>query len=403
MYNKNVISLGKELNIAMFGGSFNPPHNGHVEVAARALAEFSLDRVLFVVAADPPHKAVSDQVDGETRLLLTRAALEGRDGLEASDMELLRGGKSYTVDTLKELRARFPGAKLYLITGEDMLDTLCAWRDPEGIFSLAGIIAVSRPGALADIEKTAAALSMRFGAAISVSAFGGPDISSTAVRERVFSAKPIDALVPHRAEMLVYEKGLYQPREIRAMMEKLRASLKLKRYLHSVGTMRAAIGLAERFGFDARKARLAGLLHDCAKLPEEELLSLARMYGVEMDVYDKKNPALMHDRVGARHARAVYGVEDEEVLAAIASHTRCEPGMGRFARLVYLADKIEPTRNYAGVGEIRAAAETDMDRAALMCMERSLGHLLEKGADVQPNIYEAIEELRTIIESKQER
>lgn len=386
----------------MFGGSFNPPHNGHVALARRLREEFSLSRVLFVVTGDPPHKRVAGDVDAAVRLALTRAALEGMDGLEASDIEVRRGGRSYTIDTLRELRTLCPGAKLHLLMGEDMLENLPQWRDPEGIARLASIVALSRPGAAEDIKKTAQALRARYGADIRVSEFEGPDISSTDVRARVFEAKPISALVPCGTEKLIYEEGLYQPEEITQALSKLRATLTPQRYLHSVGTMRCAIELADRFGFDTKKARLAGLLHDCAKLPGEKLLELSGRYGIVTDAYDRKNPGLLHDRVGACYAREEYGITDAEILTAIGCHTRGEAGMNAFSRLVYLADKIEPTRDYPGVEEIRRMAEKDMDRAALMSMQSVLAHLNEKKLSVQPNLYEAIEELKQIIKSKED-
>ncbi|HWQ57978.1 MAG TPA: nicotinate (nicotinamide) nucleotide adenylyltransferase [Clostridia bacterium] len=390
-------------NIAMFGGSFNPPHNAHVELAAHLGEEFGFERVLFVVASDPPHKRIAGGVDGATRLALTRAALAGRDGLEASDIELTRRGKSYTVDTLRELQVRYPDARLWLVMGEDMFDDLPRWRDPEGIFALATVAAASRPGEEEDIQRTAVELAARYRADVRVSAFEGSDISSTMVRERVFEAKPISALVPPGVEDMIYALALYQPGDIRAMREKLEASLKPGRHLHSVGTMRCAIELADRFGFDGKKARLAGLLHDCAKLPDERIPALARCYGIAQDEYDRANPGLMHDRVGAEYAREEYGVTDADILSAIGSHTRCEPGMSAFSRMIYLADKIEPTRDYPGVKEIREAARADMDRAALMCMRSVLEHLAGRGLSVQPNIYRAIEELQDIIRSKEEK
>ncbi len=387
----------------MFGGTFNPPHNGHVEIASRIRTEYAIDRVLFVVASDPPHKRIAEGVNAATRLALTCAALEGREGMEASELEIARGGVSYTVDTLRSLQLQDPGAKMFLIMGEDMLDILPSWREPEAILSLATIIAVSRPGSAEDIRKTAAALSARYGADIRVAECEGPKLSSTEIRARVFGAKPIAAFVSPKTEELIYARGLYQPEEIRRMMDQLKAALKSARFRHSAGTMCCAIGLAERFGFDANKARLAGLLHDCAKLSDETLLELARRYGVTPDEYDRANPGLLHDRVGAHYAREAYGVEDAQILAAIASHTRCEPGMSAFARLIYLADKIEPTRDYPGVDEIRGVAQRDMDRAALLCMESVLSHLVVKGMRVQPNLYEAIEELKSIISDKEER
>ncbi|OQA72189.1 MAG: Nicotinate-nucleotide adenylyltransferase [Firmicutes bacterium ADurb.Bin248] len=403
VYNKGVNLNRRERNIAMFGGSFNPPHNAHVELALRMREEFSLERVLFVVASDPPHKSIDGGVDANTRLALTKAALRDVDGLEACDVELRRRGKSYTADTLRELARRYPEARLWLVVGEDMLENMPHWREPEAIFALATVAAASRPGALEDIRRTAAGLRARYGADVRISAFGEEDVSSTAIRARVFDARPVSRLVPPGTEELIWELSLYQPAEIRLAQTKLRASLNPERYRHSVGTMRCAVELAERFGFDGKKARLAGLLHDCAKLPHDQILALAARYAIVPDAYDRANPGLLHDRVGARYAREAYGVSDAEILSAIAGHTRLEKGMSAFSRMIYLADKIEHTRDYPGVEAIREAARTDMDRAALLCMENVLAHLRDKGCDVQPNIYEAIEELNRIIRSKEER
>lgn len=387
----------------MFGGSFNPPHTGHIEIASHIMREFDIERVLFTVACDPPHKEIADGVDAQLRFELTQAALAGHAGFEASDIELNRRGKSYTAETLKALHATYPQHKLYLIVGEDMLENMPTWYEPETVFSLASIIAARRPGCNEEIKRTADAMTARYGARIYVSVFEGPDISSTDVRARVRNAEPISGLVPPGTEKRIYLEGLYQDQTVRAMMDGLRRELKPSRYDHCVGTMRCAIELAARFGFDTKKARIAGLLHDCAKLSDEKLIALAEKYGVEADEYDRALPGLMHDRVGAFYAKEHYGVTDGEICAAIGTHTRCERGMSAFQRMIYLADKIEPTRDYPGVDRLRKTAETDIEQAELECMENVLAHLREKGAAVQPNIYDAMDEIRTIISKKEER
>ncbi len=387
----------------MFGGSFNPPHAGHIEIASNIMREYGIDRVLFVVAGEPPHKQIADGVDAQLRFEMTRAAVLAHDGFEACDIELGRNGKSYTAETLKTLRALYPRDELYLIVGEDMLEDMPTWFEPETVFSLAGIIAAARPGCGRAIERTAKEIAGRFDARILISEFQGPDISSTAIRRRVKDAQPITGLVCPEVENLIYDEGLYQNEAISAMQDKLRAELKPSRYKHSVGTMRCAIELAARFGYDTKKARVAGLLHDCAKLPNERLVALAQQYGVAADEFDMASPGLLHDRVGAFYAGERYGVTDGEICSAIGTHTRCEPGMSGFQRLIYLADKIEPTRDYPGVEELRNAAKTDLDEAVLKCMQNVLGHLLATGAQIQPNIYEAMDEVRAIITKKEER
>ena len=384
----------------MFGGSFNPIHNGHVAVAAAVRERFQLETVLLMVAKDPPHKQIAGSVDGYARLAMANAALAGREGLAASDIELRREGKSYTADTLRALASLYPGAQLSLIVGADMLCDLPNWREPEAICAMAEIIAVGRPKG-GDCEAAARALASRYGARVRLSGVCGPELSSTEIRQRVLEALPVDSLMPPGAAWLMYEKGLYQPERIVWMQEKLRATLKYSRYLHCVGAMECAVELAARFGCDAKKARVAALLHDCAKLPEDALIALAKEFGVTPSEYDLRAPGLLHDRVGAFLAQRDYGVEDEEILRAIGRHTLCACGMTKLDKVVYLADKMERTRDYPGVEEIRAAAQSDLERAVVLCMEHVIAHLRRQNHAIDPAIFTARAEISEQLQQKE--
>lgn len=394
-----MIDLSRAKSIGIFGGSFNPPHNGHMFVANGVKEAFELDAVLFMVANDPPHKRISGS-PARTRLALAEAAAEGNDYIAVSDIELVREGKSYTVDTVCELKRLYPAAKLYLIVGADMLLTLHLWREPERFLPMCDVIAVARPGIPDDLIKSAERLSGMFGAHIHMAEFEGPDISSTTVRERVYEAKPISKLVPSAVERLVYLDGLYQPDYICGYIKRLSDTIKPKRLEHSIGAMRTAIELAERFNIDAQKTRIAALLHDCGKLQDDELISLANEFGIHIDEFELAHPGLLHASVGARIAKRDYGVHDPEILRAIEAHTLCTPEMTKLMLAVYVADKIEPTRDYPGVDILREAAESNLESAALLCMENVVAHLEATGQSVQPDIFKAIESLKKQMEGK---
>ena len=372
------------MEIGLFGGSFNPIHNGHIDMARRVKEQFGLSRVLFMVAKDPPHKELLGNVSAEARLRMAEAALCGEEGLFASGMELERPGKSYTVDTVRALLAEMPDAKISLIVGEDMLQNLPSWREAEALLGLVRVIAVSRPGVAGTLAEAAETLRARFGARVEFAAFSGLDVSSTMVRAHVEQAVPIEGLVPPAVERMIYENAFYQEETVARLQEKLRASLNKKRYEHSVGTMLCAIALAARWNGNAAEARLAGLLHDCAKLPAERLLALAAQYGFAMDEFEREVPGLLHDRLGALVARDEYGVRDEAVLDAIRSHQLCRAHMTKLDKIIYLADKIEPTRDYPGVDMLRALAEEDLDRAVLACMDSVHAHLVQEGKRIKP-------------------
>lgn len=147
--NVHPMPRGGTRRIGVFGGSFNPVHSGHLLVAEEARARLRLDRVLFVVAGDPPHKPPGGLAPAADRLALVRAAVRGNPAFEASDIEIRRKGKSFTVDTLEALRRRLPGARLHLIVGSDAAADLPGWREPERILRLARLVIAGRPGARA--------------------------------------------------------------------------------------------------------------------------------------------------------------------------------------------------------------------------------------------------------------
>lgn len=145
--------------LGVFGGTFDPPHRGHLSVAETARERLGLDRVLLVVANDPwkksPERAITPAAD---RLALVQALIRGADsrprpGLEASDLEIRRGGPSYTVTTLRELAAEQPDAELFLIIGRDLVDDFASWHESANIERLATIVVVDRPGYVTDAKR----------------------------------------------------------------------------------------------------------------------------------------------------------------------------------------------------------------------------------------------------------
>ncbi|HWS30664.1 MAG TPA: nicotinate-nucleotide adenylyltransferase [Clostridia bacterium] len=381
------------MRIGFLGGSFNPVHFGHIAIARQALFEFSLDKVLLIVAADPPHKEIAFHVSGEKRYEMLKCGLADETKIEASDIELKREGKSYTYDTVRLLKELYPDAELFCIVGADMLYDLPAWFKARELLQEVSFIGFARGGETRDISLAAQDLTEQYGAKVLLSEISGPELSSTEIRERVYSAKSVKAMLPDAAERYLYENGLYMPEEIRIKQEKLRYALNEERYTHSMGTVRAAIWLAERCNVDTQKARLAALLHDCAKVSKAQMRAYLERFQICPYAYAKNAPGILHGPVGAEVAHAEYGVEDPEVLLAIANHTVCSQGMGALEKIIYLADKIEPTRDYQGVTPIRAAAARSLNEGVLACMDHTIAYLMENKSEIDPCIYWAREYL----------
>lgn len=188
--------------IGVYGGTFDPIHNAHLEIARAARECADLDVVLFVVAARPPHKANGTFATPEDRMAMVRAAVGEEAGLESSDLELTREGPSYTAHTLMELHDIYPDSELFLIIGMDSLVDLPKWKDPETILKHADILVVPRPG------NGAAPPELVAGKCRAIP-FEETELSSTEIRERVARGEGIDKLVPARVGTLIRERGIY--------------------------------------------------------------------------------------------------------------------------------------------------------------------------------------------------
>ncbi len=197
--------------IGILGGTFDPPHVGHLWLATLAAGAIGLDRVLFMPAAQPPHKGGRPVTKASDRLLMTRLAIAGDDLFELTLIEMERPGPSYTIDSVDELlRTYGSDATLYLIMAADSLDQIDTWREPDALLDRIEWLVGPRPGTgLPD----RAALERRFGAnAPRIHLLDGPslDVSSSEIRRRVAAAEAIRYLVPRGVEELIVERGLYR-------------------------------------------------------------------------------------------------------------------------------------------------------------------------------------------------
>ena len=187
--------------LGLFGGSFNPVQNGHLLVARAALEELKLDRLFFIPAAQSPFKPGVELAAAADRLRMLRLGLAGMTRCEIDDQELRRGGVSYTVDTLRDYAARFPGAELFYLVGADHVATLPKWREAAALAGLAEFVVIPRPG------EAASALPAPFrGGVLKGFPFG---VSASQIRDRVKAGLPIDGLVPAAVAEAIRDSRLY--------------------------------------------------------------------------------------------------------------------------------------------------------------------------------------------------
>ena len=186
----------------MFGGTFDPIHNAHIEIARAALAAGDLDVVLFMVAARPPHKSGETYATPAQRLAMVRAAVADEPEMEASAIELDREGPSYTVETLDTLHAEYPEAELFLILGFDSLVDLSGWKEPDTILERARLLVVARPGQKQDVSE-------RLHGKYRILPFDETDLSSTDIRRRIAQGVSVDDAIPRPVLDVIQQEGLY--------------------------------------------------------------------------------------------------------------------------------------------------------------------------------------------------
>jgi nicotinate-nucleotide adenylyltransferase len=203
-------------SLGVLGGTFNPPHLGHLALARHALEELALERVLMMPAHIPPHKASEEDPGSEHRLRMCRLCVAGTAGLLVSALEMERGGRSYTVDTLESIHASHPQAELTFIVGADTANTLPSWREPERLLELADLAVAGRegPGPGGVLQSLAPLLAVRRSGegdeAIRFLDMPAVRISSSMVRERVARGDQIEDLVGPAVAAYIAEQGLYR-------------------------------------------------------------------------------------------------------------------------------------------------------------------------------------------------
>lgn len=372
------------MRIGIMGGTLDPVHNGHIEIARSVRAELGLDGVMLLPAGDPPHKKrESDKLD---RLEMAKRAAAEFDWMFVSDLEIARKGTTYTVDTLRALKRKQPDAEWIYIIGADTLNILDSWRNFPEIAQLCTFAAVSRPGVSGE-RAYAALLKERYGAEIIFAKASGPDISSTAIRARVAEGRSIRGLAPDSVCDYIREKGLYLCAYTWNELEVLLSErLKPARFRHTMGVAETAERLARKYGADPMRARLAGMLHDCAKsMDYDQMVALVKGNVPDLDDEELATEPVLHAPAGMLLARDEYGVRDPEILSAIRRHTLGDKNMTLLDAVIFVSDFIEPSRRpFAGLEDARAEAEKDIWSAARLCARLSGAFVESRGGKPHP-------------------
>ena len=377
--------------IGIYGGTFNPPHIGHIRAAKGVVRSLELDKLLVIPDRIAPHKELPEgSASPEQRLEMLHLALADCPEIEVSDIELRREGKSYTFETVDQLRKSYPDDELILLMGTDMFLTFHEWRNPERILENAslGVFYRGEKGEKPAIEERKTQMEIA-GHKVYLVRNEIVDISSTNLR-RMLVFRCAESFLPEGVGTYILEQGLYGTgSDYRNLpMEKLEQVvirlLKKNRINHVLGCRDTAVELAKRWGANETDAARAGILHDITKALDGPLqLTLCEEYGTILSDFSRRYPKTLHALTGALVAERIFG-ENEAVVAAIRHHTTGRANMSLLEKIIYVADYMEPNRAFPGVEKLRELAFSDIDGALKLGLEMTLEHLARRGNEVSP-------------------
>jgi len=363
------------MNIGIFGGSFNPPHIGHVKASISAYEQCNLDLLIVIPAGTPPHKSLPlNTPEPELRLLMTKNAFETEENtskhIKVSDIEIYSHERNYTIDTVLKIRNEYPYARLFLFVGTDMYNAIDTWKDSAELLKEVTVIELPRCVI---------------------------PISSSELREMLVERKGRDFIADSNYALIIKNRLYNAKPDWDWLRQKAYSMLDPLRVPHVVACEKEAQRLAERWGVNPNDAREAAILHDITKkLDFYENLCIISKHGLSVEKLGKNEEKLLHSITGALVAQSEFGASDT-VAEAIKWHTTGKAGMSTLEKIIYIADYIEETRILPGIDELRRLAYIDINVAMLMGLEMTVEDLVSR--DIPPNIatIEAINDFKHII------
>ncbi|NLX83859.1 MAG: nicotinate (nicotinamide) nucleotide adenylyltransferase [Clostridiales bacterium] len=371
--------------IGIFSGHFDPIHFGHLNLAQKALETLGLDSVLFLPIGKPISRLV--HADFTHRVRMIELMTKGLPGLQVDD-EVMAQPSRHAIETLRELRARFPKDRFVYLMGADMALDIPQWKDAQQLFSLCEFAVYPRIG----YEEHSLCEALR-GQGAKVTLLSGEVMTMSSGQARAQLRLLSDApgvLHPDVAEYIAMN-GLYQP----SYEHMVRQAVSRQRFAHTLRVRETAVHLARRYHQPMQKAGVAAILHDCAKNMElSRLQAIVRSARLPVTKRMMNSNALLHGEVGAHIARMRYHINDVHILNAIRYHTTGRAGMTMLELCLFVADAIEPGRNYPGADRLRELAGKDIRRAALASLVGTQQVVRAKGLPDSKLTKQAIKDLR---------
>ncbi|VEU60538.1 nicotinate-nucleotide adenylyltransferase [Mycoplasmopsis bovigenitalium] len=354
------------MRIALFGGSFNPIHNGHIKIAQFAYNELKLDKLIFIPAATNPFKKKQKNESSEHRINMIKLAISScGENFEVSEFETKKGGISYTYETIRYFKNKHPKDELFFILGSDCLPTLHKWEFIEEMTQSAQFVAFKRS---TKIDKNNV---KKF----KILTLKNPiyEESSTSVRRGNLS------YTNENVNKYIGENKLYAKEIIHSILSALRAK-------HSVAAAEFAGKLAKVHGLSYNQGYYAGLFHDiCKEVPEEnarEFISSFGLNGFDKQIYPRHK---LHQVCGSLWVEHIYRINDLDIIQAIKVHTTLDLNLTVLDKILFIADKICDGRAFKGVQKLRKLCLEDLELGFKEVVKTNYEYNLDKGVVFDEN------------------
>ena len=371
----------------ILGGTFDPIHLAHERIGHAAQEMLGLDEVMVIPTGNSYFKTLHGNVtSAKHRLEMVRLSIQNDPLFTCSDIEIRRQGYTFTADTLLELTRAYPDVKWYFILGADSLAGMKTWFAPEVICRHAELILATREDQCdqAQLQADMQYMKDRYSAVIHVLPLSDLPVSSSQIRQEIYDGKLPHPMLEPAVNRYIAEHGLYGKQKSEAeIIASLKKRIKPSRFQHTLGVIETAEALASAWHYPhPEKARLAALLHDCAKSEAD---------------------ALGHAPLGAVIAREEYGIRDAEILGAIRWHTTGRAEMSVLEKIIFIADYIEPGRDRAPhLDMLRKLAFSDPDKTIYCILEDTLSYLRNSGTCIDAASIETYNYYKNLVNGRKE-
>lgn len=390
--------------IGILGGTFNPPHLGHLNIALASYEKLNLDEVWFIPAGNPPHKNVSRDISIIDRFNMVKLMINDYPHFKCKDFEFKKMSKCYSYETLQEIKSLYPDDELFFLIGADSLETFNTWVRPDIISSLCTIAVCNREESDRNsLEAICKTMEQKYTGKFIYVPMDEVQISSTSIRN-ANTLIDVKNYLPSGVYEYLNEHELYDLTDmkswdsIQSIKEDLKSKQKPSRFRHTIGVMYTAASLSMRYSYPLQKAIYAGLLHDCAKyMSDEELIKLCEDNKISITASERSKPYLLHGKAGAFLCKNKYNVDNEEIMHAIKVHTTGCPEMSLLDKIIFVADYIEPNRNkQINLIEIRNLAFNDLDLCVKIILRDTIAYLQSINLEMDDTTIETYEYYKSI-------